>query len=240
MLPLNSTFKIEPQPDDASCGPTSLQAVYRHFGMEVSVRQLMDEVTPLKGGGTLGVFLGMNALHRGFRARIYTYNLQVIDPTWFPSTPEALIKKLKARRAYKKNKKKMSRALDAYGEFLKMGGEVLFENIRPKLLRSFLEKGQPILTGLSSTYLYNCSREMEVSPTVTVYDDVRGDPSGHFVVLYGLSIDGRKACVADPFQGNPLVESQYYKVSFPRLISAIMLGILTYDCNLLIISPKEA
>jgi hypothetical protein len=33
---------------------------------------------------------------------------------------------------------------------------------------------------------------------------------------------------------NPL-KSQYYNVSFERLIQAILLGIVTYDANLLII-----
>jgi hypothetical protein len=37
---------------------------------------------------------------------------------------------------------------------------------------------------------------------------------------------------------NPL-QSQYYSVSFDRLINSIMLGIVTYDANLLVIEPKK-
>ena len=32
---------------------------------------------------TLAVLLGCHALRRGYEATIYTFNLQVFDPTWF-------------------------------------------------------------------------------------------------------------------------------------------------------------
>lgn len=44
--------------------------------------------------------------------------------------------------------------------------------------------------------------------------------------------------VADPHRENPLSHDNYYKVSSNRLINAIMLGVLTYDANLLVIQPK--
>jgi hypothetical protein len=42
--------------------------------------------------------------------------------------------------------------------------------------------------------------------------------------------------VADPYQDNPYSSDLYYHVPVGRLINAIMLGIVTYDANLLIIS----
>ncbi len=56
------------------------------------------------------------------------------------------------------------------------------------------------------------------------------------------SIELRKAddgtvYLADPMNPNPL-KSQYYSVTFDRLLNSIMLGIVTYDANLLIIEPK--
>lgn len=49
----------------------------------------------------------------------------------------------------------------------------------------------------------------------------------------------RLVVVADPHPTNPLFKDNYYKVSVNRLINSIMLGVLTYDANLLIIEPKE-
>ena len=44
--------------------------------------------------------------------------------------------------------------------------------------------------------------------------------------------------MADPYQDNPLGEDRYYQVPVGRLINSILLGIVTYDANLLIISKK--
>ena len=76
-------FEIQPQPDDTTCGPTCLHAVYKHFGDDISLEQLLDEVPRSESGGTLGVHLANHALARGYEARILTWNLRVFDPTWF-------------------------------------------------------------------------------------------------------------------------------------------------------------
>ena len=60
-------IKILQQPDDVTCGPTSLQAVYNHLGYKISLKQLISEIEFLEEGGTLGVFLGIDALKRGFK-----------------------------------------------------------------------------------------------------------------------------------------------------------------------------
>ena len=46
--------------------------------------------------------------------------------------------------------------------------------------------------------------------------------------------------MADPMLPNPVSKSHQYLVSINRLICSILLGILTYDANLLIIeeNPK--
>ena len=45
--------------------------------------------------------------------------------------------------------------------------------------------------------------------------------------------------LADPLVPNPLTTSQYHPVDIDRLSSSIMMGILTFDGNLLIIEPKQ-
>src|SRR6185369_13364802 len=70
-------LEILPQPDDITCGPTCLHAVYRYFGDVIGLDQVIEEVPQLETGGTLAVLLGCHALRRGYDATIYTYNLQV-------------------------------------------------------------------------------------------------------------------------------------------------------------------
>jgi hypothetical protein len=45
--------------------------------------------------------------------------------------------------------------------------------------------------------------------------------------------------VADPLMPNPMAFRQHYVVNVDRVICAILLGIVTYDANLLIIEPRK-
>ena len=76
-------LEILPQPDQFTCGPTCLQAVYRYFGDSVPLPKVIDEIPQLEDGGTLAVVMACHALARGYQATIYTYNVHVFDPTWF-------------------------------------------------------------------------------------------------------------------------------------------------------------
>ena len=79
--PIASTaVTMQPQPDDMTCGPTCLHAVYRYFDDDVPLEQVVGEASMLDEGGTLAVLLGCHAQRRGYEASIYTYNLDVFDP----------------------------------------------------------------------------------------------------------------------------------------------------------------
>ncbi|HEY9182088.1 MAG TPA: C39 family peptidase, partial [Gammaproteobacteria bacterium] len=122
-----------------------------------------------------------------------------------------------------------------YDEFLRLGGQLKLRDLEPSLLRKFLKRGIPVITGLSATYLYRAVRDI---PETNADDDIRGEPVGHFVVLTGYRRDTREILIADPLETNPLVDSRYYAVRVQRLIGAVLLGIMTYDANLLVIEPK--
>jgi len=228
----NLELEILPQPDETTCGPTCLQAVYRYHGREIPLPQVIAEVKPLATGGTLAVSLACHALRRGFSAVIYTFNLQIFDPTWFRE-PERIASRLREQMESKPEDPRLSEATPRYLEFLSLGGELRFRDLTSALLREYLRRGVPILTGLSATYLYGCSRELG-----TEYDDLAGVPVGHFVVLSGYDPEEREVLVADPLHDNPRFGSRYYRVGVDRLMTAILLGIVTYDANLLILRPK--
>ena len=232
--PLKLALEILPQPDDAACGPTCLQAVYGFYGDQIPLEQVISEVTLLPNRGTLAVLMGLHALQRGYRATLYTYNLEVFDPSWFRSDVD-LAKKLRAQAAIKHHPR-LRWTTEAYLRFLELGGVLTYQELSPELIHNILKGGRPILTGLSATYLYGCSREIEVGDRLE-YDDLRGESTGHFVVLYGYHSATREVLVADPLRENPLVGDQHYSVGIHRLLGAIMLGVLTYDGNLLVLDP---
>src|SRR5262245_60412055 len=125
------------QPDETTCGPTCLQAVYRFYNDYVDLQQLIKEVHRFEDGGTLAVWLGCHALQRGYDALLYTCNLQLFDPTWFQDENGNLCKKLHQQMRYKKEKK-MVRTSHAFMDFLKLGGKIKLEDLTRELLRRYL------------------------------------------------------------------------------------------------------
>jgi hypothetical protein len=196
---------------------------------------LLGEVRRVSSGGTLGVLLGTHALQRGYECIVYTFNLHVFDPTWFALEPLALRAKLEARRDQVADERTRD-AIDAYMSFVRLGGQVRCQDLTAGLVRRYMQKRQPLLAGLSATYLYGTPREVG---DPMEFDDVRGEPQGHFVVLCGYHSDERQVVVADPLRPNPLSDGPRYHVGIDRLVCSIMLGVLTYDANLLVVRPRK-
>lgn len=241
VLPL----EIERQPDDVTCGPTCLHAVYSYWGDTASLGEVVETVRTLddddEGRGTLGVNLGVHALGRGYGAVLYTYNLRMFDPTWFTgevaARPALLREKLIAQGEAKGGADtKLAAATRSYVEFLDQGGVVRFEDLTSRLISGHITAGRPVLTGLSATYLHRAPREFGADDDE---DDIRGFPAGHFVLLHGYDPRRREVHVADPLEDNPAFASRNYTVPMSRLVPAIMLGVLTHDANLLVIDPGE-
>lgn len=229
-------FDIKGQPDDVTCGPTCLQALYAYYDDPISLKQVIKEVKQLKQGGTLAVILGNHALQRGYKAYIYSYNLNIIDPSWFEYPSKKIVEFLREQMTFKHKRRKLQVASKAFIKFLESGGEIRYSELDENLIKSYLKRSIPILTGLSATYLYGSQREI---PEYNIYDPIKGDPAGHFVVVSGYDEERNMAYLSDPLTSNPLRKEGSYQVSFTRLINSIMLGIVTYDANLLIIEPTK-
>lgn len=224
-------LSIRRQPNDQTCGPACLHAVYRHFGLDVSLEEVIAEIPMLAAGGTLAVLLGTHALKKGLEAELFTFDLRTFDPTWFQAGVD-LPSRLAARRSAT-GRPKLGMAIDAYLGFLAAGGKVRMEELTAELLRRPLKAGLPVLTGLSSTWLYREPRELPDGRP----DDVGGEPQGHFVVLSGYDPRRRQVFVTDPLHPNPLAVAHTYQLPLPRVVGAILLGVLTFDANLLVLRP---
>jgi len=115
------TVEMLSQPDDYTCGPTCLHAVYRYHGDQMPLEKVISEVPRVDGGGTLAVLLACHALRRGYDATIYTYNLQMFDPTWFePGVPD-IREPLRLQSQFKRSPK-LEVATQGYLDFSIWGG----------------------------------------------------------------------------------------------------------------------
>jgi len=226
--------QILPQPDDTTCGPTCLHAIYSYYDYPAKLTDIIDEIDSLNKGGTLGVVLANHALRNGFRVSLFTYNLMIFDPTWF--TGKTDIDDKLARRFKHTRSGKQRFAIRQYRQFLELGGKIVLQDMNRRMLTSFLNRSIPILSGLSSTYLYRTAR---TNPQTMQDDDIRGGVEGHFVVLDGYNKEKRLVSIADPYLKNPISGTTKYSITIDRVITAILLGVMTYDANFIIIEPGE-
>ena len=198
-------FDIQPQPDDVTCGPTCLHAVYRYYGDPVPLTDVVDSVPQIKGGGTLAVLLGCDALTRGYTATLYTYNLLAFDPTWFVPERQDLVAKLRAQIKVRRSPR-LRIACEAYVRFLELGGQVEMVDLTASLLRRYLDRDQPIIAGLSSTWLYRAMRERIHS---TIDDDLHGVPGGPLHRDFGLRPSGANRSGGRPLPTQPARPRQF-------------------------------
>lgn len=234
-LPLDVKLdvSIQRQPDETTCGPTCLDAVYQYYDDPVPLPQVIREIHRLEHGGTIAPFLGCHALRRGFEATLYTWDLNIFDPSWFGLDRTAFQRKL-LEQAKLKPSRRIVTACRAYADFVAQGGSVRFRDLTAPLLRGLIRRKIPIIAGLSSTYLHRMPREFGPND---VPDDLRGEPAGHFVVLSGYRRRDRLVRVSDPYYPNPS-KTPHDWVNINRLICAVLLGTLTFDANLLVITPR--
>jgi len=235
MLPVTLRLPVTmlAQPDGTTCGPTCLHAIYRYWGEREALRRIIARTRRLEHGGTYAVYLACDALRRGFEATIYTYNLTVFDPTWF--RPGVDIADRLRRQRDRKHDSVLGRATEGYLDFLALGGRLRLADLTRALVRGILRRRLPILTGLSSTFLYRSAREFGPNDTP---DDLRGNPAGHFVVLAGYDRRARSVLVVDPYGPHPYGKSRRYWINIDRVLGSVLLGIVTHDANLLVVNPR--
>ncbi|MDZ7771346.1 MAG: hypothetical protein U5K31_01145 [Balneolaceae bacterium] len=57
--------------------------------------------------------------------------------------------------------------------------------------------------------------------------------------LVRRELEEGRPVLADPLRGNPMGGEQIYETDIDRVLNAILLGIVTYDANLILITPPE-
>ena len=223
------------QQDDESCGITCLKAIYEFYSHPTSLDKLKHEIDHWQTGGTVAVNLARHALAHGYQAEIYTYNVKIFDPTWKTLAPRELSAKLRLRQRRTRSTKQ-KQVIGYYQDFLKKGGAVRFDDLDEELMGRLFKRHAPVICGLSATYLYQQMRETHDNEE----DDIVGNPVGHFVVVSGWDPHTRSVTIQDPLRQNPLSETGTYRLPFTKFSNAVMLGILTYDENLLVIAKAAA
>ena len=189
----------------------------------------------VEGGGTLDVLLACHALRRGYAATIYTYNLQLFDPTWFrPRKP--IWRDLRFSKWSTSPRPNYGWPPRAYLEFFERGGQLRFEDLTGSLIRKYLSRSIPVLTGLSATYLHRAAANTDRLASLTACAASR---RGILSSSAATTRRRREVLVADPLPPIPC-RRQPLCGQHGSCDLRILLGIVTYDANLLIIEPRNS
>lgn len=226
------------QPDDSSCGPTSLYSVYKFFGLDVTLETVIKELDGYDPAiGSYDAILGIDALKRGFDAIITPFNLNVFDWSWFGLNMDALRIKLD-RLASVGLSETVRKLASLYVEFIDRGGRIVFQyNPEQAFFTANYYTGVvPLICGLSSTWIHQSKRE---NPDTGEYDEY-GRMMGHYVVLGGWEwgLNPVRTTVYDPYGSRTLFRSNKYILEYDQLLTAMMLGTNTHEGNLLRISKR--
>ncbi|MFN3545720.1 MAG: hypothetical protein ACK4UX_12805 [Thiobacillus sp.] len=122
-IALRLPVPMRPQLDETTCGPTCLDAVYRSWGAESDLAQVIDRTHKREHGGTFAIFLACDALRQGYQATLYTSTLTVFDPTWLAPGVD-IAERLERQREAKPNDARLQRVTPGYLEFLRLGGRL--------------------------------------------------------------------------------------------------------------------
>ena len=211
--------------------------MYRYWGDQEPLQTIIARMYRLEQGGTFAVFLGCDALRKGYGAAIYTYNVTVFDPTWFTRNVDIAERLTKQREV--KSDERLQVATSGYLQFLQLGGRLRFADLSQVLVRALLR-----------FRLLQRSAALHLSVRVLNPDGSSSSPgisdmgqSGHGTQDYAMagsfSRARRHVLVVDPYQPNPYGEAHEYWISIDRVVTAILLGIVTHDANLLVVYPRR-
>jgi len=84
----------------------------------------------------------------------------VFDPTWFVPGVD-IAERLRRQREVKKDARQQQvteLVTEGYLEFLSLGGKLRLTDLSRPLIHGLLRQNFPIITGLSSTFLYRAAR----------------------------------------------------------------------------------
>lgn len=209
-----------------TAGPHCLAQIADYYGVKLEANDVVAHTRMVYGSGTYDASIALAANHYGFDTQLYTYNLMALGADWFRLPPDLLLKRIEFKAADAEGKRKNS--LEAYAQYLKHGGRLLFELSPEFAILNALKQKKPVIVGLCQNYLYALKAEQT--------DLGLGDPIGQFVVIDGFKKN--EFHVVDPWPDIPFSKNGTYWVNASALTASILLGQATFDACILVLEPK--
>lgn len=161
-----------------SCGLAALRMILDYYGERVTEKELKKEVS-MHSFGTFSTDLGVIALKRGYKVTSYAFHLSILGFLELPfgtKITEKVLKRIKV-----KAKDKMT--FNSWKNYLKAGGELVWDNPRISLIDNYLKKKAPCLISVNTAALGDYWKRWN---------------NGHYLVVTGF--EKEKISVLDPNQ----------------------------------------
>lgn len=192
-----------------SCALAVLRMVFQYYQDDVSEKELLKDIK-LRSFGSLLTDLGIIALKRNCKVSIHTLHLPLISPLQLPFGTVITNNHLKRMNPRKTDKD----TFKSFQKFIKLGGKLIWETPRIKIIDKFLNERVPVILN------YN---------TAAVGDYFRDWDNGHYLVVN--EIDDKNISVLDPDK-----DGGEYKIKTEELLPAWAINTRTSSGHLMIIT----
>ena len=221
------------QVDDVGCGATCLSMLCKHFGKNISEKQIIKRMDGLFEDGSIITNLALVAREIGFNVICYSYNLEYFNPKYIKYSRTKFIQRLNniislvdsnialldALNAFDLSEMKKKSIL--YKHILESTLAVLKTDIKFKMkmpclkdITDFLDKKLPVMVFVKSAIFYEIETDLK---------------RGHFIVLTGYTKMSKVFSYNDPEDGRKK------HVSFDKLFFALSSHAIDHSGYLLVI-----
>lgn len=228
-------LNILPQINHQLSGAETLRGIYAYYGEDISMDDLVVSTTRFSNRRLRPLALAIDALERGYAVTVHCCDTRIFDLSWMGLVSSELKEKLEYHKS-KADSVHLTQTFDAYIQILEKGGTIDLSEINRAVIRKAVELKAPIIAAVSATHLFHSKREYLDSKDRPVLDDAKGKTAGHLVAVTAWV--GKEITLHDPYLANPITGKAKYKVYISRLMRSILLGVLSYDAQMVVITKK--
>ena len=204
------------QPNNSSCGYTALAILLSYYGKNLTPEDLLRNIPQpvFKDGspaGSITAQLVSWCQQSGFKTKMYTSDLFVMDLSYRDKTAEQIrdrLKEIHGKRDIPLLGEYWAKVYEeAYIKMIDGGADIeVVPFIKQSLLYELLANG-PVFANICSTSLRGGGRTVSTDDRKAHQDDLKGNINTHSLVIYGNDEEGN-FLVADPWDGLVVIDPE--------------------------------
>ncbi len=199
-----------------ACGPVSTYNIHKYFGTKITLPEILKDLGVTLKSLTFPSQLANHLRRQSYIVEVLTSCSYVVSPQWMGKPSSSIIDQLTKWCGYNK-KSTWLKGATLLLEYMKDGGKVTVLNLTTKVLDDYLDQGYVILACLEESWLWGKRKIADKN----IFDDVKGNPRGHFVVLYDKNDHDYR--VSDPYPTGLPGREGTYTVSKDTVLTSILL-----------------